>query len=254
VPKPRDISRDLRTIIGHACPALASPPFFNILNFVLQFCQTAPSETALMERFAKIGVGAAQTFDVAKLSPNMKTAIEQGIADARAEHAALQRRIDAREVSIGEFFGTREFLKNNYLYRMAGAVYGIYGNSKQEAMYPSYAVDADGQKLDGANRYTLRFAPGQFPPANAFWSLTMYDFPAQLMVPNPLNRYVVNSPMMPQFKKDADGGLTLYFQNESPGADKEANWLPAPKDRSSWSCASTGRRRKHWKANGPRRH
>jgi hypothetical protein len=206
-----------------------SPEFFNILNFVLQFCPTVPSEIALMERFAKIGIGAGRTFDVAKLSLEMKTAIEHGMADAWAEHAALQKRVDAQEVSTGEFFGTREFLKNNYLYRMAGAVYGIYGNSRQEAMYPSYAVDADGQNLDGANRYTLRFAPGLFPPVNAFWSITMYDFPAQLMVVNPLDRYVVNSPMMPQFKKDADGGLTLYFQNESPGADREANWLPAPK-------------------------
>jgi hypothetical protein len=196
---------------------------------VLQFCPTVPSETALMERFAKIGIGAGKTFDVAKLSPGMKTAIEQGMAGAWAEHAALQKRIDVGEVSTGEFFGTREFLKNNYVYRMAGAVYGIYGNSKQEAMYPQYAVDADGQKLDGVNRYTLRLAPGQLPPVNAFWSLTMYDFPAQLMVPNPLNRYVLNSPMLPQFKKDADGGLTFYFQNDPPGADKEANWLPAPK-------------------------
>jgi hypothetical protein len=111
---------------------------------------------------------------------------------------------------------------------MAGAVYGIYGNSQQEAMYPSYAVDADGQKLDGANRYTIRFTPDQLPPVNAFWSMTMYDFPAQLMVDNPLNRYLLNSPMIPQFRKDADGGFTLYFQNKSPGADKEANWLPAP--------------------------
>jgi len=206
-----------------------SPEFFNVLNFVLRFCPTVPSEIALMERFSKIGVGAGKTIDVAKLSPEMKTAIEQGMADAWAEHAALQKRIDAREVSTGEFFGTREFLKNNYLYRMAGAVYGIYGNSKEEAMYPSYAVDADGQRPDGANRYTIRFAPGHFPPVNAFWSLTMYDFPAQLMVANPLNRYLLNAPMMPDFKKDADGGLTLYFQNESPGADKESNWLPAPK-------------------------
>jgi hypothetical protein len=206
-----------------------SAEFFNILNFVLQFCPTVPSETALMDRFAKIGIGAGKTFDVAKLSPEMKTAIEQGMADAWAEHAALQKRLDKREVSTGEFFGTREFLKNNYLYRMAGAVYGIYGNSKQEAMYPQYAVDADGQRLDGVNRYALRFAPGQLPPVNAFWSLTMYDFPAQLMVANPLNRYVLNSPMLSQFKKDADGGLTLYFQTEPPGADKEANWLPSPK-------------------------
>jgi hypothetical protein len=205
-----------------------SPEFFNILNFVLRLCPTVPSEIALMERFAKIGVGAGKTFDFATLSPDTKTAIEQGMADAWAEHAALQKRIDAREISTGKFFGTREFLKNNYLYRMAGAVYGIYGNSQQEAMYPSYAVDADGQKLDGANRYLIRFAQDQLPPVNAFWSLTMYDFPAQLMVANPLNRYLLNSPMLPQFTKDADGGFTLYFQRESPGADKEANWLPAP--------------------------
>ena len=91
--------------------------------------------------------------------------------------AALQKRIDAKEVTLGEMFGTREYLKNNYLYRMAGAVYGIYGNSKQEAMYPIYAIDSDGQKLEGANRYTVRFAPGQLPPVNAFWSLTMYELP-----------------------------------------------------------------------------
>jgi hypothetical protein len=203
--------------------------FFNILNFVLQFCPTVPSERALMERFARIGVGAGKTIDVASLAPETKMAMEQGMADAWATHAALQKRLEAREVTSGEFFGTRAFMKNNYLYRMAGAVYGIYGNSKEEAIYPQYAVDSTGQKLDGTNHYSLRFAPGQLPPANAFWSLTMYDVPGQLLVPNSLNRYVVNSPMIPTFKKDADGGLTLYFQNESPGVDKESNWLPAPK-------------------------
>src|SRR6202522_1445811 len=111
-----------------------SPEFFNILNFVLQFCPTVPSETELMARFAKIGVGAGKTFDVGKLTPEMKSAIEQGMADAWADMAALQKRIDAKEVTLGEMFGTREYLKNNYLYRMAAAVNGIYGNSKQEAM------------------------------------------------------------------------------------------------------------------------
>jgi hypothetical protein len=67
------------------------------------------------------------------------------------------------------------------------------------------------------------------PPVNAFWSLTMYDVPTSLLVTNPLNRYLLNAPMLPQMKRDADGGLTLYIQNESPGKDKEANWLPAPK-------------------------
>jgi hypothetical protein len=206
-----------------------SPEFYNILNFILQFCPTHPSEKNLMARFAKIGIGAGKSFNANNLSPEMKTAVEQGMADAWQAMAQLQKRMDAGEVTSGDTFGTREYLKNNYLYRMAAAVVGIYGNSKQEAMYPLYLVDGDGQKLDGANRYTVRFAPGQLPPVNAFWSLTMYELPASLLSANPLNRYLLNSPMLPQFKRDADGGLTFYVQSDPPGPDKEANWLPAPK-------------------------
>jgi hypothetical protein len=203
--------------------------FFNLLNFTLQFCLTHPSEKELMERFAKINVGAGKTFDARKLSPEMKTAIEGGMADAWTELAALKKRIDAQEVTSGDMFGTREHLKNNYLYRMGGAVLGIYANSKEEAMYPAYTVDAEGQLLDGTTkRYTLRFAPGQFPPANGFWSLTMYELPSSLLFANPLNRYLMNQAMLPQFKLDADSGLTLLIQHESPGKDKELNWLPAP--------------------------
>ena len=206
-----------------------SPQFFNILNFVLRFCPTNPSETELMARFAKLDIGAGKTFDANKLTPEMKAAIEQGMADSWADLEALKKEFDEGKVSSGDVFGTRAYLKNNYLYRMIAAALGIYGNSKQEAMYPTYYVDEAKQKLDGANRYTLRFAPGQLPPVNAFWSLTMYDEPASLLVANPINRYLINSPMLPQLKKDADGGLTLIVQNESPGKDKEANWLPAPK-------------------------
>lgn len=206
-----------------------SPQFFNILNFVLQFCPTNPSETELMGRFAKINVGAEQTFNPNKLSPEKKTSIEQGIADAWTDFRGLEKQFEAGKVTSGDVFGTREYLKNNYLYRMAAAVMGIYGNSKQEAMYPAYGVDAEGKKLNGANSYTLRFAPRELPPVNAFWSLTMYELPATLLIANPINRYLINSPMLPQLKRDADGGLTLLIQNESPGKDKEANWLPAPK-------------------------
>jgi hypothetical protein len=206
-----------------------SPEFFNILNFVLQFCPTDPSETELMERFAKIGVGAGKTIDASKLSPEMKAAVEQGVADAWAAFGELEKEFAAGKITSGDVFGTRAYLKNNYLYRMGAAVLGIYGNSKQEAMYPMYLVDEAKQKMTGANRYTLRFAPGQLPPVHAFWSLTMYEMPQSLLVANPINRYLINSPMLPQLQRDADGGLTLLIQNESPGKDKEANWLPAPK-------------------------
>lgn len=207
-----------------------SPEFFNILNFVLKFCPTHPSEKQLMARFAKIGVGAGKNLDTGRLSPEMKTAIEQGMADAWADFADFKKkRLDTREVVSGDVFGTREYLKNNYLYRMAAAVIGIFGNSQQEAMYPLYLVDAAGQQLDASkNRYTMRFAPNQLPPVNAFWSLTLYELPSSLLYANPLKRYLINSPMLPDMKLDADGGLTLYIQHELQGMDMALNWLPAP--------------------------
>jgi hypothetical protein len=133
------------------------------------------------------------------------------------------------KITSGDVFGTREYMKDNYLYRFAAAALGIYGNSRDDAIYPVYFVDEAGERLTGANNYTMHFAPGELPPVNSFWSLTMYELPRSLLVANPLDRYLINSPMLPQLQKDADGGLTLYIQNESPGKEKESNWLPAPK-------------------------
>ncbi len=239
------IVQPLSAFLGKAAPKPAPPidfivplsaeaqrtslDFYSQLNFLLQFAPAAPSEKALMARFAKLGVGAGKTFDAKTLSPEMMKAIEQGMADAWADFNGVVSQVNTGQLASGDLFGTRAYLKNNYLYRMAGAALGIYGNSKEEAMYPAYYVDANGQKLDGAQRYSLRFAPGQLPPVNAFWSMTMYEQPSSLLVPNPLNRYLLNSTMLPTFKRDADGGLTLLIQNESPGKDAEANWLPAPK-------------------------
>ena len=207
-----------------------SPEFFSELNFILQFCPTHPSEKALMMRFAKLNIGAGRSFDANALSPEIRRAVEDGMADGwKAFNEFKTTQIDTGKSSSADGFGTRAFLKNDYMQRMAAAVLGIYGNSKQEAIYPAYFTDADKQKLEGANRYTLRFAPGQLPPVNAFWSLTMYELPASLLYANPLSRYLINSPMLPNLKRDADGGITLYIQNDSPGADKGSNWLPAPK-------------------------
>jgi len=215
----------------------SSLDFFNILNFVLQFCPPNPSENQLLTRFAKISVGAGKKFDVASLTPEMREAVAGGVADAWKQYEVfVKNEATPGKVTSGDLFGTREYLKNNYLYRMAGAVLGIYGNSKEEAMYPMYRVDTGGETLDAVqNQYILHFQPGQLPPVNAFWSLTMYELPSSLLVANPLNRYLINSPMLPNLKKDADGGLTLYIQSETPGPDKESNWLPAPKG--SFWCA-----------------
>ncbi|MFG1931980.1 DUF1254 domain-containing protein [Mycobacterium sp. NPDC048908] len=206
-----------------------SPQFFEILDFALKFAPTLPAEKDLRARFATIGIGPDGNFDADKLSPEMRQAIEGGMTDAWAELDNLKKtKMDTGEVGSAQLFGTADDLKGNYLYRMAGAVFGIYGNTAAEALYPGILNDSTGVPLTGANKYTVKFPPGQLPPVNAFWSLTMYELPQSLLVTNPMNRYLINSEMLPSLIPDADGGYTFYIQNESPGIDKEANWLPAP--------------------------
>jgi hypothetical protein len=206
-----------------------SPQFFEILNFALRFAPTLPSEKDLRARFAMIGIGPDGNFDADKLTPQMRSAIDAGMADAWAELDTFKKqKIDTGQVSSGELFGSPQQLGDNYLYRMAGAAFGIYGNSRDEALYPGFDVDSTGAALTGANSYTYRFPPGQLPPVNAFWSLTMYQLPQSTLVDNPLQRYLINSPMLPSLVADPDGGYTFYIQNSSPGPDREANWLPAP--------------------------
>ena len=128
-------------------------------------------------------------FDTAKMAPEIVKAIEDGRADAWAAKDSLEKELVAGRVTSGDLFGTRQYLGANYLHRMTGAVDGIYGNSKEEAIYPAYLADADGQMLDAnPTKYTMRFAPGQLPPVNAFWSLTMYDAKTRLLVANPIVR------------------------------------------------------------------
>lgn len=208
-----------------------SPEFFGILNFLLQFTPPHPGETALMDRFAKAGIGAGKPFDVAALSPEQQRAVHEGMADAWKAFAQYKAKvIDTGKKSSADGFGTRERLGNDYMMRMSSAVLGIYGNSKEEANYPTYFNDSKGKPLDGAsNRYTVRFDPSKLPPVNAFWSLTLYELPASLLTENPIDRYLINSTMEPDLVRDADGGITLYIQHKSPGKQRQANWLPAPK-------------------------
>jgi len=207
-----------------------SADFFRFLDFALRFAPVHESERELRKRFERIGVGADQPFDADSLTKETRTALEEGIQDAWKEYAALQERVDAGEVSSGDMFGTREYLKNNYLYRFGAARIGLYGNSKEEALYPIYSVDSDRQPLDASkHRYTLTLGEQDLTAAKAFWSVTMYDGKTQLLIDNPLNRYLINSAMLGSLTKSEGGSsVTLYIQKDSPGADKESNWLPAP--------------------------
>ncbi|MEZ0299630.1 MAG: DUF1254 domain-containing protein [Candidatus Methylacidiphilales bacterium] len=205
--------------------------FFRVLDNLLQFAPVHSTEVELRARVARIGLigDVNKPFDISKLLPEMKTALEQGQADAWAEIGAAMKRWDKGELSPSDCYGTREYLKNNYLNRTTAIVIAGNAQPKEEVVYPVIAQDAEGKPLNGFNKYTIRFAPDKMPPARQFWSITMYDLPGRLLVANPINRYLLNTPMMPNWVKDADGGYTFCIQNESPGADKEANWLPAPK-------------------------
>jgi len=126
-------------------------------------------------------------------------------------------------------FGARDFLKDNYLYRYVGAKLGLYGNSKQDALYFGYFIDAGDQPLNASkSSYELHFAKDQLPPNKAFWSLTMYDGKSQLLVANPLKRYLLNSTHLGSYEYGPDGSLTLLVSHNKPAKAKEANWLPAP--------------------------
>jgi hypothetical protein len=210
---------------------LVKTNFFEYLDFALQFAPPGPEEREIRAKLARIGVGPGKTFEFSELSPEHKAAVVRGMkaGEERVEKAVAGFGKDINGWRIGSPFGDRDFYAGDWLKRAAAAKAGIYGNDAVEAMYPMTKTLADGTPLDGSkHKYTLTFAPGQSPPVNAFWSVTMYDGTSQLLIKNPIGRYLINSPMLPGMTTGADGSLTLYIQKDSPGKDKESNWLPAP--------------------------
>lgn len=205
--------------------------FFEVLDFVLQFAPAGPDEAGLREKLARIGVGPGKTFAFKDLSDAHKAAVlvgmKRGLDRVEKKVAAIGRDVNGWRVAMA--FGDRDFFHGDWLLRAAAAKAGIFGNDPVEAMYPMARTTAAGEVVDtGKGDYAITFPPGELPPVNAFWSVTMYDGKSQLLIENPLNRYLINSPMLPDLKRNADGSLTIYVQKSSPGPDRESNWLPAP--------------------------
>lgn len=210
---------------------LVKTNFFEYLDFALQFAPPGPEEIAIRNRLASIGIGPGRKFDFKALSAEHKAAIVRGMkaGESKVEEAVKHIGKEINGWHVGSAFGDRQFYNGDWLLRAAAAKAGIYGNNAEEAMYPMAKKLPDGTPLDGSkHKYRLTFAKDQYPPVNAFWSVTMYDGKTQLLIKNPINRYLINSPMLPGMTKHPDGSLTLYIQKDSPGKDKEANWLPAP--------------------------
>jgi len=200
----------------------------------------APEDAPMVARMAKIGLVPGQQFDVAKLDPAVQAALKD------LGKTSLQR-IEANKNSLGKMVNGWVITKDlgiygtDYMKRAVVAAYGWPANRQEDAVYPYTEVDGTGQKLSGAHKYTLTFAKGETPPVDGFWSITMYEIDkGWWFVPNALNKFTV-SPRN-DLKSNADGSVTLYFQNESPGKDKEASWLPHQRATLSRCCGCTGRR------------
>lgn len=205
--------------------------FYEYLDAALQFVPVSPDNKDIHARLASIGIGPGKKFEFRNLSMEHKAAILLAMkeGDDKVDAFLNGGMKDINGWKVGSVFGDAAFFNGDWLKRAAAAKGGIYGNDAVEAMYPMTRVDVKGGTLDGSKHdYTLTFPAGQLPPVNAFWSLTMYDGKTQLLIENPINRYLINSPMLPSMKKNRDGSLTIYIQKDSPGKDKEANWLPAP--------------------------
>ncbi len=211
--------------------AMVKSNFFEYLDFALQFAPPGPEEQAIRAKLASIGIGPDKTFNFKDLSLEHKAELLLGMkqgSDKVDTHLSSQL-LNVNGWGLSDPFGDRAFFNGDWLKRAASARAGIYGNDTIEATYPMTRKDIDGDTLDGSkHNYTLTFPTEALPPVNAFWSVTMYDGKTQLLIKNPINRYLINSPMLPDMKKGEDGSLTLYIQKDSPGTEKESNWLPAP--------------------------
>jgi hypothetical protein len=208
--------------------AMDTSTYFNkMATLMCKDAPPAPEDTAILAKMAKIGLEPCKTFDIARLDPSVQAALKDngkaGIARIEANQAHMGKIVNGWTITKGMgIYGTE------YLKRATVAAFGWPANREEDAVYPLTFVDGAGAKLNGANRYTLTFAKGETPPVNGFWSITMYLVDGGWwFVPNPLNKFTVSP--RDNLKPNADGSTTLYFQNESPGKDKEANWLPAPK-------------------------
>jgi hypothetical protein len=197
-----------------------TPEFWDYANFLLQFTTPNPQDQPVLDKMAKIGLGA----NAEKPGADIQAAMKLGMQDALAE----LKKGSTTFTDPALFFRTRKDSNKDYYNRALGAMVGIFGNWGRISTYFAVPKDEQGELLDGSKySYTLTFTKDQIPDVKNFWSWTMYKLPQRWLVDNPINRYIIGS-ATPGLATAADGSITLYFSAKSPGKDKESNWLPAP--------------------------
>jgi hypothetical protein len=229
-PKPVEVkidpSVDMKTPPKVQADTMPAGTYFAYAAELLKLHPPHLTDEPILAQMKRIGLEPGKSFDVDTLDPTVKKALESVPEDAQQlmkwKLPTLARVVNGWSMNTD----TMGVYGNYYLKRAIVTQLGLGANLPEDAVYPLNLADETGKPLDGANKYTLHFDKGATPPVNAFWSITLYDADG-FQVGNSLNRFAVSS-WMP-FKYNPDGSLDLYFQNDSPGAGKEANWLPAPK-------------------------
>lgn len=219
-----DAGLDMKTAPVDQLRKMSAGTFFNRLATLLKSNPPAASDAPVLEKLKAIGVVPGEKFDPAALDPAVAKGLESAVTVALDKLLAASREVGAPAngwrvppMILGNF-------GSDYGARAVVALVGLGANLPQDAVYPSAFVDGEGKPLNGANKYVIHFDKGGLPPAQAFWSVTMYD-PESFFVANPINRYAVSG-WMP-LRKNPDGSLDIYVQHETPGKAREANWLPA---------------------------
>ena len=221
-----DPSIDMKTPPKIQVDTMKGGDYFAYAAELLKLQPPHLTDEPIIAQMKRIGIEPGKSFDIGKVDPVVKKAVEAA-PEAGRQLMAWKMPTLARVANYWSMnTDTMGVYGNYYLKRAIVAQLGLGANVPEDAIYPLNLGDETGKPLDGANKYTLHFDKGATPPASAFWSVTLYDSDG-FQVANSLNRFAVSS-WMP-FKYNPDGSLDLYFQNESPGTDKEANWLPAPK-------------------------
>ena len=218
-----DPSIDMKTPVRDQVNNLSTEAYFNLLATLLKDNPPAEADKPMVEKMARLGIVPGEKFDMSKLDPAVAAVLQSvpkvGFDKIMGHYSALDT------VNGWQFTTKTGTYGTDYLQRALITAIGLGANLPQDAVYPTSKVDAAGQPYSGANKYVMRFPKGHLPPVDGFWSLTMYDS-AYFFVNNPLNRYSI-SPRQ-DLKQNPDGSTDLYIQKDSPGKDKESNWLPAP--------------------------
>lgn len=222
-----DASIDMKKPVRELVNSMTAEQYFSMLAQLMKDNPPAAADAPMVAKLAKIGVVAGQPFSASSWSPETTKAMQQ-VPKIGFEKIMMHFKAAGKNENGWVFTTNTGIYGTDYIQRALITAIGLGANRPQDAIYPTSEADAEGKPYEGSAKYVMHFEKGQMPPVNGFWSLTMYDQDF-FFVDNPLNRYTVSS--RSKFKENADGSVDVYLQNENPGPDKEANWLPAPKGR-----------------------